>query len=159
MASLYELNDNFAQVQEMIENGQEGLQDTLESIELAIEDKLENIAKVIQNLNGEVTALKAEEKRLSDKRRSIENNIKNLRKYAENALIVTGKDKIKSGLFTFSLQKSAPSLKVIDEKLIPKKYYVAVEPRLDKNTIKEYLKNGESVPGAELVQGRSLRIK
>src|SRR5690606_9289213 len=110
------------------------------------EDKLENIGKVIRNLEAEVNAYKEEEKRLADKRKSIENNIKNLKQYAEEALRVTGKRKVKAGLFTFSIQKNPPSVVINDEKLIPKQFYVPVEPKLDKSTIRDLLKNGESVP-------------
>jgi len=159
MSSLYELNKDFMQVQSMIEEGQEGLQDTLESIDLAIEDKLENIGKVIRNLDGEATALKNEEKRLADKRKSIEVNIKRLKDYSEDSLAITGKDKIKAGLFTFAMQNSAPSVKITDEQLIPKRYYNEPAPVLSKKAIGEMLKEGESVPGAELVQGRHLRIR
>src|SRR5699024_1438734 len=111
----YDLTDNFQKVQSLIEDGGEGLQDTLESIELAIEDKLENIGKVIRNLEAEAKAFKEEEQRLADRRRSIENNIKHLKQYAENSMIVTGDKKIKAGLFTFSIQKNPPSVQIYNE--------------------------------------------
>ena len=79
MVKLYELTDDFKQVQQMIEEGHEGLEDTLESIELAIEDKLENIARLIKNIEGDIAAFKAEEKRLAERRRTLENEVKNLK--------------------------------------------------------------------------------
>lgn len=156
---LYELTDDFMQVQSMIEDGQEGLEDTLESINLEIEDKLENVGKVIRNLEAESAAFKEEEKRLADKRKTIDNNIKNLKLYAEQSLKATGQRKVKAGLFTFNIQKNPPSIDITDKDLIPQKYYVPVEPKLDKQTIKDLLKNGENVPGVELVQGEGLRFK
>jgi len=156
---LYELTDDFMQVQQMIEDGSEGLEDTLESINLEIEDKLENIGKVIRNLEAESAAFKEEEKRLADKRKTIDNNIKNLKLYAEQSLKATGQRKVKAGLFTFNIQKNPPSIDITDKDLIPQKYYVPVEPKLDKQTIKDLLKNGENIPGVELVQGESLRFK
>lgn len=156
---LYELTESFQQIQTMIENGSEGLEDTLESIELSINDKLENIGKVIRNLEAESAAFKEEEKRLADKRKTIDNNIKNLKLYAEQSLKATGQRKVKAGLFTFNIQKNPPSIDITDKDLIPQKYYVPVEPKLDKQTIKDLLKNGENIPGVELVQGESLRFK
>ena len=156
---LYELNESFQQIQTLIEEGQEGLQDTLESIELAIEEKLENIGKVIKNLEAEASAFKEEEKRLADRRRSLENNIKHLKQYAENSMVVTGDKKIKAGLFTFAIQKNPPSVSVFNDVIVPKKYYVPVDPKLDKTKIKEDLKNGENIPGVELKQSESLRIR
>lgn len=156
---LYELNESFQQIQTLIEEGQDGLQDTLESIELAIEEKLENIGKVIKNLEAEANAFKEEEKRLADRRRPLENNIKHLKQYAENSMVVTGDKKIKAGLFTFAIQKNPPSVSVFNDVIVPKKYYVPVDPKLDKTKIKEDLKNGENIPGVELKQSESLRIR
>jgi len=161
MSSLYDLTQDFKQVQTLIDEGGEALQDTLDSINLAIEDKLENIGKVIRNLDGEMEMLKNEETRLADKRKALETNKKRLKMYVEDQLAITGKDKVKTGIFTFAMQNNAPSVKVTDEKLIPKRYFLPVEPKLDKKALKESLKEMgvESMPGAELVQGRSLRIR
>ncbi|MGY0692943.1 siphovirus Gp157 family protein [Virgibacillus sp. FSP13] len=159
MTTLYDLTTDFQQVQSMIEEGNDGLVDTLESINLAIEDKLENIGKVIRNLEGEAAAFKDEEKRLADKRKTIENNIKNLKLYAEQALKATGERKLKTGLFTYSIQKNPPSVNITNQELIPERFYVEVDPKLDKATIKDLLKSGETVPGVELVQGEGLRFK
>ncbi|WP_337970306.1 siphovirus Gp157 family protein [Virgibacillus salexigens] len=161
MSSLYELTHDFIQVQSMIEEGHEGLKDTLESIDLAIEDKLENIGKLIRNLDGEMEMLKNEESRLANKRRSLEANKKRLKVYVEDQLTLIGKDKVKAGLFTFAMQNNAPSVRVLDEKLLPKRFFIEQEPKLDKKTLREELKNigKDSMPGVELVQGRSLRIR
>lgn len=159
MATLYELTDDFKQVQQMIEEGYEGLEDTLESIELAIEDKLENIARLIKNIEGDIAAFKAEEKRLAERRKTLENEVKNLKQYAEEQLKATGEKKIKAGTFTFAIQKNPPSVRITDEELIPKEYYVPVDPKLDKTKLKNLLKEGEKIPGVELVQGEGLRIR
>ena len=159
MATLYELKTDYLEIQQLIEDGAEGLEDTLESLEAAIEDKLEGIGKVCRNLDGEVAALKAEEKRLADKRKSIENNMKRLKQYAQDTMLDSDMKKVKTPLFTFNIQKNAPSVSVIDDALIPKHYYVPVDPRLDKKGILERLKAGESIPGVELQQTESIRIK
>lgn len=159
MANLYALTGDYMQVQQLIEDGQEGLEDTLESLDEAIDDKLENIGKVLKNLEGEVTALKTEEQRLADKRKSIENQMKRLKQYAQDAMIASDKKKVKTQLFSFGIQKNAPSVNVTDDALIPKQYYVQVDPKLDKKSLLQRLKDGEEVPGCELKQGESLRIR
>ena len=156
---LYELTQSFHQIQTMIESGEEDLTDTLESIDLAIEDKLENIGKVICNLEAETSAFREEEKRLANKRRSIENNIKNLKSYVEHQLKSTGKTNVKAGLFTYAIQKNPPSVQINDESAIPKKYFVQAEPTVDKTTIRKLLSEGELIPGVQLIQGEGLRIK
>lgn len=159
MANLYELTGDFLKVQTMIENGEDGLQDTLESINLAIEDKLENIGKVIRNLDGEITAFKSEEKRLAERRRTIENEVKRLKLYAEESMKATDNRKVKAGTFTFAIQKNPPSASIVDDSLVPKSYYKQADPVLDKKLLLQALKNGESVPGAELKQSEGLRIR
>ncbi|WP_339179291.1 siphovirus Gp157 family protein [Oceanobacillus sp. FSL W7-1293] len=161
MNSLYDLTQDFMQVQSLIDEGGENLQDTLDSINLAIEDKLENIGKVIRNLDGEMEMLKNEETRLADKRKALEANKKRLKLYVEDQLAITGKDKVKAGLFTFAMQNNAPSVKVTDEKLIPKRFFIKQEPVLDKKSLSEELKEKDekSMPGVELVQGKHLRIR
>lgn len=159
MATLYELNNDYMQVQQMIEDGAEGLDDTLEALQDAIEDKLEGVGKVMKNLEGEVTALKAEEKRLADKRKTIENNIKRLKEYAQDSMLATGNKKVKTHLFSFNIQNNPPAVNVVDEQLIPKNFYEEVAPRLNKKTLLEKLKAGESVPGVEMKQTESIRIR
>lgn len=157
---LYELTNDFRQVQALIEDGGEGLEDTLEAINLAIEDKLENIAKVIKNLEADVDGFKQEEKRLADRRQSIENNIKNLKQYAENTMIVTGNKKIKVGLFTFAIQKNPPSVEIANEDLIPEKYKKTVTiTTIVKKDLLDALKEGQVIEGATIKQGKSLRIR
>jgi predicted nuclease with TOPRIM domain len=134
------------------------LQDTLESIEEEIHDKAENIAKLVKNINADVDALKSEEKRLADRRKSLENKVTHLKDYLQNQLEVAGLDKVKRPTLTVSIQNNPPSVKVIDEKLLSD-YMIPVEPKLDKKAILTALKEGMEVSGAELVQGRSVRIR
>ena len=159
MATIYELQGAYAQVQQLIVEGAEGLEETLESIEGAIEDKLESYAMVIRNIESDVEGLKAEEKRLADRRRVMENGIKRMKGNMQDAMSSTGEKKIKGEKFTFTIQKNPPSLKVLDESIIPKEFFVEVAPSLDKKAVMERLKANEEIPGAQISQGESLRIR
>ena len=72
---------------------------------------------------------------------------------------VTGKNKFKGQLFSFSIQKNPPSLNVDDEKLIPEEYWIEQAPVLDKKTLLAALKSGEEIPGVSIKQTESLRIR
>ncbi len=159
MKTLYELSSDYRKVQDMMEESDHDLFDTLESINDAIEVKLDSIGKVLRNLEGQAEIFKQEEKRLAERRRTIENNIKNLKAYTEDMMLKANIKKMDTGLFKFNIQKNPPSVQIIDESVIPKKYFIPSDPKLDKKTIKDLLKNGESVDGVELVQGEGLRIK
>lgn len=156
--NLYELSAAYQEVVEEIESGGDNLEDTLESLEDAIEDKAENYAKVMKNIGAQIDALKDEEKRLSQRRKSLENNISRMKKTLQDTMIYNDKRKIKTDLFSINIQKNPPSMKVTSEELIPKRFYIEQEPKLDRKSIIKELKETE-VPGVELYQGESLRIR
>lgn len=156
--NLYELSVAFQEVQNM-DLDPEVMKDTLDSIEDAIENKAENIAKLIRNLESDVAAYKEEEDRLKTKRQATENKVKWLKTYLEDNMKLTGKTKFKSGMFNFSIQKNPASVNIVDEKIIPEEFLIQQPPKVDKTSLKEILKRGIEVPGAELKQTEGLRIR
>nr|WP_026676745.1 siphovirus Gp157 family protein [Fictibacillus gelatini] len=156
---LYELAHNYMQIQNMIEEGEtESLRDTLESIEDAIEDKAENIAKMVQSFNVECEAIKAEEKRLADRRKALETKVNGLKQYLQEQLELAGLNKIKRPTITISIQKNPPSVSIPDESKVPSQYLI-MQPKINKKLILEHLKNGHEYEWASIHQGKSLRIK
>ena len=156
--NLYELSLAFQDVQNM-DLDPEVMKDTLDSIEDAIESKAENIAKLVRNLESDVSAYKEEEDRLKTKRQATENKVKWLKTYLEDNMKLTGKTKFKSGMFNFSIQKNPASVNITDERIIPEEFLIKQPPKVDKNSLKEILKRGLEVPGAELKQTEGLRIR
>lgn len=72
---------------------------------------------------------------------------------------LTNQTEIKSGIFTVRIKQNPESVKV-DEELLPKKYFnkkITVAP--DKTTLKELLKSGKKIKGAELIRTEKLVIK
>lgn len=164
MSNIYELTQDYLIISEMMENPEldpEFLADTMEAVEGAFEVKAEAYAKVMKNLEGDIEALKAEADRLTKKRQAIENNIKNMKKVLQGAMEVTGKIKFKTDLFSFRIQKNAPSV-IIDEQYIeniPEEYLIPQDPKIDKAKLKEDLKAGVNLEGiAHLEQSESIRI-
>ncbi len=154
---LYELTEMYLNLKDMdIEEGD--LNSALENIDDEIETKADNIAKVLRDFDGDIETLKSEEERLAKKRKAIENRQKQLKEYLQNAMLVLDKRKFKTDLFSFNIQKNAPSLKILDESKIPEDYY-KIEKKLNKNDLKEAVKNGLFEDAAELVQTESLRIR
>ena len=154
---LYELTEMYLNLKDMdIEEGD--LNSALENIDDEIETKADNIAKVLRDFDGDIEALKSEEERLAKKRKAIENRQKHLKEYLQNAMLVLDKRKFKTDLFSFNIQKNVPSLKILDESKIPEDYY-KIEKKLNKNDLKEAVKNGLFEDAAELVQTESLRIR
>lgn len=116
MATMYELTTDYRAVLDMMQDpdiDQQAIADTLESIGGEIEEKADAYTKVMKELDGEVTKLKAEEQRLKDRRVNIENNIKDLKQRLFDAMKLTGKEKFKTELFSFSIVKNGGKIPVI----------------------------------------------
>lgn len=161
MAKLYELTQNYNNLLELVDNPDvptEMLEESLNSIGDEIDTKAENIAKVIKSIESDVAGLKGEEKRLADRRKSLEGRIDNLKEYVEGSMRAVGKEKIRGKVFTLGIQRNAPSVDIIDEDVIPEQYFIT-KKELSKKDILVALKKGEEVPGAAIKQTESLRIR
>lgn len=155
---LYELSSQMIQVAELMEQGAEGLEDTLEALNLSFEEKVENCAKMHRNLLVQAEMCKAEAKRLTERARAWEKQAETLKKYVEMEMRKIGADEVPSSLFKIRLTMNPPSVNVVDENLIPMDFYTMPEPALSKSAILDALKRGIEVPGAELKQEKSLKI-
>lgn len=154
---LYELTGAFNQVADMLEYDSENaaIIDTLESIDLAIEEKADGYAKLIRNQEASSKAFDEEIKRMRERKQAVDNNVKRMKLSLQNAMVEIGKTKFKTDLFSFNIQKNQPSVEIVDESLIPDKFKkVTIE--FDKTAIK---KAEEDVPGVEIKQSESLRIR
>lgn len=157
MASLYQLNNAYAQLQQMIEDGQEGLEDTLASITDAVEEKLEAYAMVIKNIESDVEGIKSEEKRLAERRKILENGVTRMKQAIAETLQGSGQDKVKTEKFTFSFRKSS-KVEVSDIDSLPQQF-IKVERTISRSELAKALKVGEQIEGARLVENQSLQIK
>ena len=159
--TLYELTEEAKELQDMIEEyPPETFSDTIESLQLMIEDKADSYAVVNQNITNEIAALKAEEERLRARRNALERNQIRLMKAIKDAMNALGKTKIKTEKFTFSVSKNGglQPIKVDAEKLPDKFKKVIVEP--DNERIREALKAGKTIEGVEVLpRGEHLTIK
>ncbi|MDP4087361.1 MAG: siphovirus Gp157 family protein [Bacillota bacterium] len=160
MTVLYEMSQTRAQLLAMADSmDTEVFIDTLAAIDEELEDKVENTAKFIRCLESDAEAIKAEEKRLADKRKALENKVSSIKEYLQHEMEFAGLDKVKRPTLTVSIQLNPPSVTVLDESLIPDTYMIPVAPKLDKKSILKALKDGEEVPGCDIEQSKSLRIK
>ena len=165
MANLYEITQDYMTILAMMEDPEldpQTLADTMEGIEGELEVKAESYAKVMRNLEADVSAIKAEIDRLSERKKTIENNIKRMKEALQVSMETTGKTKFKTELFSFSVRNNAPKV-VMDEEYIenvPERFLKYSEPSINKSAIKEAIQNGENLEGiAHLEQSTSLTIK
>ena len=165
MASIYDLTEEVLTLWALMESGElddEMLIGAMEYSQEELHIKIESYCKWIKNMESDIAGLKAEEERLKDKRKTMENTIDRAKKAMKAAMEVTGEKKIKGQIFTISIQANPESV-VLDESYIeniPPEYLKVKEPEIDKVKLKEDLKNGVNLDGiAHLEQTESLRIK
>lgn len=160
MSSLYELKGQYLELLSMMEEGadEETIKDTLEGIEGEIEVKADNYARIIRQLESDANGLKTEIERMTDRKRALENHVSYLKNNLQDAMILTGKEKFKTELFSFGIQNNVPSVVIDDPTSIPAEFLIPQEPKVDKKSIKEYLKDNEA-NWCHLEQSRSIRIR
>lgn len=165
MATLYELTEDWTRLMDYIEDpevDQEILLDTWLDLDGEIEDKADGYAKVMAEEKARIEALKAETKRLTTRRQTIENNLERLKGALADMMKKTGKRKFKTELFSFGIQKNPPSVNIPDIDAVPIDYMVPQPMKVDVSAVKEYLKGlpeEEKCEWASLEQGESLRIR
>lgn len=160
--NLYELEGNLWHVVELANSAkpedQQLFADTIESLQDSIADKAIGYGKVINQLVADKKQLTEKISHDQDRKRILSNNISRLKLALQHGMETAGKDKIKDIDLSIWIQNNQPSVAVTDDKLIPDEF-TEVEKKLDKTAIKQALNDGEEVPGAKLVQTRSIRIK
>lgn len=161
MATLYALTGDLLQIQQMIEDGMD-LGDTLESVELEIADKLEGYAMVIKNIESDVIGIKAEEKRLAERRKRMESEIQRMKDAMSSTLDLVDEDKkgakrVKTEKFTFSFRKST-QLMVDDVEALPTSL-VEIKYTPNKAEIKKAIEGGMQLENVRFVENKSLSIR
>lgn len=160
MARLYDLENTYLKIQSMIENDDELLNDTLDSIDFKhdFEDKLIGYGKVVLNIKSDVDAIKAEEQRLAKRRKSMESKIDYLQGRMLDAMKLVDVKTINDPILTIKLRNNK-RVSILDETKISDKYLVPQQPKISKSDIRKDITSGIAVDGAELTEYQSLNIK
>lgn len=159
--NLFELTENYVKFFTMLEEADEiteELEEMANNLNIAIEEKSDNYVKMIKNLDADVEAYKNQEKQFNKKRKTAENKISWLKKNLQASMEQTGRKKVKTELFTISIQKNTPSLDITSEDNIGDEYY-KVERTLNKKDLLKDIKEGLIIDGVGIKQSESLRIR
>ena len=127
----------------------------LDQLEMERDEKIENIALYIKNLTADAKALKAEKQSFEERQKAAENKADSLKRYLANYL---AGQKFSTPRVVISFRKTS-SVNITDMTLIPKKYLKFADPTPDKTMIKNAIKAGNNISGAEIVEGQSITIK
>lgn len=158
--TLYEISNDLKALIDAYEAGEipeDAYTDTLNAIELAFEDKADNIAKAIANINSDISALKTEIKRLQELQKQRENHVENLKNYLYEQMKAIGRTKFSTPLFNFSICKNGGLQPIEITGDVPAEYCDLVP---NNTLIRTAITEGKKIDFAKLLErGEHLRIK
>ena len=160
--TLYDLTAEWLELIELAEDPEtdpETLADTMEALGGEIEDKVDGYGKAIRQVEVNIAALKAEEARMSAKRKAMESNVSRMKEAVKASMIAVDRPKIKTALFSFAVANNPPTLIIDDESKIPDSFLIPQEPKVDTAGIKAAIKDGQEFDWCHTETGQSLRIR
>ena len=155
MANLYEIDQGILECLDL-ETGEVIDPERLESLQMARDQKIENVACWIKNLLSDAEAIKAEKEALAKRQVAALAKAEQLKEWLAEAL---GGQKFSSAKCAVSFRRSE-TVEVADIALIPAELLrvkTTVEP--NKTAIKALLKEGQEVVGCCLVENQNINIK
>ena len=157
--NVFELNNAIKTVKEK-DLDPETLKDTLESLELPRNEKLDNVATWIEENNMKLQWLKEKKRQLSDVETSIKKQTKNLQEFLTKAIDDSGQKEIQTENHILKPRNYKDSVIVEATEKLPIDYIVCSEVvKPNKKLIYEDLKKGKSIRGAHLKSNRKTVIK
>lgn len=154
MPALYEICSELAQVTAGEELSPD-LETQLDALSLAFPVKVDGCCRLIQEWRGEATRFAAEAARLAEISDGYARRADSLKEYVRRCLDVAGLRTLDTELFRLRVQNNPPSVDVVGD---PPPQFMRVKTvcEWDKKAAMAALKNGDSVPGAELRVGARL---
>lgn len=167
---LYELTNEYQVLMNMIDNDDdipvEAITDTLEAISAEIEDKADNIACLLKSLDAEVNAIKAEETRLADRRKSKQAAYDRIKQYLSEELRRANIDKVETARNKITFRKSESVDLLVDENAFidwaqenNDDLLTYSRPKINKTAIKTAIKDGVNIAGATITEKQNIQIK
>ena len=144
--TLYELTKEYQDLLAMLEDedaDEQAINDTLELIALDIEEKAEGYGMVLKQMQADAEALKNEKMRLARRQTAIERNYDRLRERLKYSMLITGKTKIKTKLFTFGTQTRWKAFIDVAEDRVPEEFQ-KIYIKADTTAIEKWLKDGSN---------------
>lgn len=160
--SLYTITNAFPMLMEQEEMTDEEKNNIYNELTNLLNEKSQSIIGYTRNLELTIDAMKSEEKRIAENRKTLENRLNKFKDYVKDCMEKAGFSKIETELGQLSIAKNPMSVEIENETIIPKEFKEEIlTVKVDKTAIKNHFKEtGELVPGTKIINERtSLRIK
>ena len=160
--SLYEITNAFPVLMESEEITEEDKKKIEEELTILLQQKSQNIIGYTKNIELTINAMKEEEKRIAENRKSLENKLERFKDYVKECMERNNITKIETGLGILSIAKSPMSVEITNEDEIPSEFkQEVVTVKIDKTKIKNNFKETGEIPnGVNIITtNTNLRIK
>lgn len=133
----------------------------LTDLQLSFDQKAVGVAKHILNIEGNLSAVSTEVKRLQAIAKRLEAQRDWFHGYLFRQMEATNTQEVDGVTVKLKIKKNPPSVVVEDETKIPEKYWRVIpeHKEVDKTAIKDAHKAGIGVDGTKVVQGTRLDIR
>ena len=162
--TLYEIKGKYGLLMERLEEDGTDVDEVLElftDLQEDLKEKADGYGRVRANCKATIDALKAEEKRLADKRKHYERIVERLETNLFDAMKTMDMPKIETDLFSFRIQRNggaAPVIITAPDQIPPEYLNVTVKP--DLKAIAAYIEKTGCCTFAEIGErGEHLTIK
>ena len=160
--SLYQITNAFPTLMESEEITEEDKKKIEEELTVLLQQKSQNIIGYTKNIELTINAMKEEEKRISDNRKTLEIKLEKFKSYVKECMERNGITKIETELGTLSVAKSPISVEITNEDEVPSEFkQEVITVKIDKTKIKNNFKETGEIPaGINIITtNTNLRIK
>ncbi len=160
--SLYQISNAFPMLMAQEEMTEEDKNKVEEELTKLLQEKSQNVIGYYRNNELTIQAMKDEEKRISEARKSLENRNENFKKYVKECMERANITKIETTLGTLSIAKSPISVEIQNEDDVPSEFKQEVTTiKVDKKAIADNFKTTGEIPNGVVIhtENTNLRIK
>ena len=152
MATLFEINNKILDCIDM-ETGEIIAPEKLEALQMDRHEKLRNIAFVALNAAADAKAYEEQKKKFAAREKAAKATVA----WAKDTLAreLAGQ-KMKEAEFTISYRKSE-AVEIADLNSVPDEFLVPQPPKVDKAGLKEAIKGGAVIAGAQIVERQNIQ--
>ena len=159
--TLYEIAQEMASLIDQ-ETGELKDYEAFEALQMARDEKIDNMAKWILDLEAEAKMVKERADELAKRAQNAKKKAERLREFLQEYL---GGEKRKTADYTIGYRRTE-AVEITDEDRAiawlmdnDEDALTYQNPKISKTAVKEILKSGREVPGAELVERQSMSVR
>lgn len=161
----FELATQYRQLAELLaerNDDEQVIADTLEGISGPLDDRLENLAKMVRNIESADAGVLQTMENLQARHIALQRAALRGRKLILDLMQAAGRERATTALFSLSVRRNPPLVVVDRECDLPSQYFIHHEPpppTPNKKAIAAAIRAGTEVPGAHAEQGLRLDIQ